>query len=117
MKMTEHKNYINVADDFSDDPFGRYIDDGDFNATIFRTMHLIPKLKALKDNEKLTVDFTGVSTGLGSSFVEEAFGGLVREGFSKEFLFEKLVYIFPLKFYEVQAKKFIAIESDRLNKV
>jgi len=112
--MIKKENYINVATDFSDDPFGRYTEDGDYNATAFRKEFLVPALNSLKDGEKLTVDFSNVSTGLGSSFVEEAFGGLVREGFTKEFLYEKIIYIFPLNFYEVQAKKFIAIESDKL---
>lgn len=109
--MVINKNYINVAKDFSDDPFGRYIEDGEFNATTFREHHLVPKLKALTKDEKLTVDFSDISTGLGSSFIEEAFGGLIRDGFTKDFLYEKLIYKFPLKFYEVQAKKFIAMES------
>lgn len=114
--MSNNRTFIDVATDFSDDPFGRYPEDGDFNATTFRKEMLVPRLRELKDNEVLTVDFSGVSFGLGSSFVEEAFGQLVREGFTKEFLFQKIAYKFPIKFYEVQAKKFIALEHDKMLK-
>lgn len=114
--MTYNRTYIDVAKDFSDDPFGRYPGDGPFNATTFRKDYLIPRLSQLKENEVLTVDFSGVSFGLGSSFVEEAFGQLIREGFEKEFLFKKIQYKFPIKFYEVQARKFISLEHDKMLK-
>ncbi|KHT33684.1 STAS-like domain-containing protein [Pectobacterium carotovorum] len=107
--MIKEKNYINVADDFSDDPFGRYPEDGEFNATKFRKEILIPALEKLKDEEKLTIDFSGVSIGLGSSFIEEVFGGLIRDGFDSVFVNEKLIYRFSMSFYEIQAKKFIAM--------
>ncbi|MEQ9945225.1 STAS-like domain-containing protein [Pectobacterium aroidearum] len=107
--MIKEINYINVADDFSDDPFGRYPDDGEFNATKFRRTLLIPALKNLKDGEKLTIDFSGVSIGLGSSFIEEVFGGLIRDGFDSTFVNDRIIYKFPMSFYEIQAKKFIAM--------
>jgi len=47
---------------------------------------LIP---ALKEYEKVIVDLDGTS-GYGSSFLEEAFGGLVRKGFTSAALAEKL---------------------------
>ncbi|HAV1850524.1 STAS-like domain-containing protein [Enterobacter asburiae] len=116
LDVTNIPNYIDVAKDFSDDPFGRYPDDGDYNATRFRQEFLVPKLRNLAQNQILTVDFTGVSFGLGSSFIEEAFGQLVREGFDKDFLFAKIVYKFPIKFYEIQAKKFISLEYEKMLK-
>ena len=82
--MTINKIYI--AKDFSKFPAGRYLDDGNFNGTKFRKEILVPELKKLRESESLEVIFDGVA-GFGSSFLEEAFGGLVRdEGFSKEFL-------------------------------
>ena len=78
-----NKSKISIADDFSAYPAGRYPDDGKYNATTFRKEVLIP---ALKDNEHVDVTFDNVA-GTGSSFLEEAFGGLVREeGMSKDFL-------------------------------
>lgn len=73
--------YIDIAEKFSDSPSGRYIDDGDFCGEIFLKTHLLPNIVKYK---KLVLDFSNV-LGYGSSFLEEAFGGLVREtGMSKE---------------------------------
>ena len=69
---------INVKD-FSKYPGPRYIRLGDFSGEEFRNNILIP---ALKQNDEVTVNFDGVY-GYGSSFLEEAFGGLVRRGVDK----------------------------------
>jgi hypothetical protein len=70
---------------FSPTPFGRYPDDGKFNGTAFREI-LCKKLNEAKaKKEKLCVDLDNIQFGVGSSFLEEAFGGLVRKGlFSKK---------------------------------
>ena len=68
---------ISVSEDFYRRPAGRYRDQGTYTGEAFREDILIRKIKKLKNNEKLEVDFTGVSMN-GSSFLEEAFGGLVR---------------------------------------
>lgn len=82
---------ISVAQDFSRFPAGRYPADGNFNGTEFRKAVLIPELNKLCESEALEVSFDGVA-GFGSSFLEEAFGGLVREErLSKEFLDEHLI--------------------------
>ena len=71
---------INIAKDFSPFPAGRYVDDGPYNGTTFRQDHLVP---ALREFAHVEVDFDGVA-GFGSSFLEEAFGGLIRsENMSK----------------------------------
>jgi hypothetical protein len=64
-----------VARQFSRHPAGRKESDGPFSGQAFRKLFLEP---ALKKGEKLIVDFEG-TRGAGSSFLEEAFGGLVRE--------------------------------------
>ena len=69
--------YISIASDFSPAPAGRYPEDGPFPGAAFRDKLLIP---ALKENDEVTVDLDGTA-GFGSSFLEEAFGGLVRAGF------------------------------------
>ena len=87
---TSKRNRINIAKDFSRYPAGRYQEDGDFNGEEFRKKYLVP---ALKNSDKVEVVFDGVA-GFGSSFLEEAFGGLVRhEGFSKDQLDSKLVLL------------------------
>lgn len=66
---------ISVAKDFSSTPIGRYYpDDGPFCGQAFREQHLLPLLKS---HERVQVDLDGTE-GYGSSFLEEAFGGLVR---------------------------------------
>ncbi len=80
---------IRVADDFSRYPAGRYPEDGPFSGQAFREEHLVPALN-VPDTTKVFVLLDGVA-GLGSSFLDEAFGGLVRSsGFTKEFLDERL---------------------------
>jgi len=77
-------NVINIGIDFSDVPAGRYPDDGPFNGEKFRENHLkdvfinpqkytLPVKVILDDNVE----------GYGSSFLNEAFGGIVRKGYAK----------------------------------
>lgn len=81
---------LNIARDFSDVPIGRYSADSKFSGELFREKFLKPKLEELANGEKLIVDITDVE-GYGSSFLEEAFGGLVRNHyFSSKELKEKL---------------------------
>lgn len=69
---------INVARDFSKYPAGRYLEDGPASGQQFRDKYLIP---TLKESKTLAIELDG-TRGYGSSFLEEAFGGAVREGFS-----------------------------------
>ena len=84
--MTEVlKKTISIARDFSRFPAGRFRDDGKASGEAFREDKLVP---ALRDNDvhKVVVIFDGVA-GFGSSFLEEAFGGLVRNhGFDSDCL-------------------------------
>lgn len=69
---------INVAKDFSPIPGARYPKEGDFSGQEFRTKLLSPKLKeAIENKTILLVDLDG-TLGYGTSFLEEAFGGLIR---------------------------------------
>ena len=68
---------ISIGKDFSDTPWGRYPDDGPFSGERFREEMLKP---ALQDHHQLTV-FIDDAEGYGSSFLDEAFGGLVRKGY------------------------------------
>lgn len=71
---------INIATQFSRYPAGRYTKDGPFSGEHFRDEWLIP---ALESREEVAIEFDG-TRGYGSSFLEEAFGGLVRKGYSPE---------------------------------
>lgn len=76
---------IHIANDFSPFPVGRHRTDGPFTGEAFREDFLIP---ALKEGSVLVIldDVMGLPT----SFFEEAFGGLVRAGFSLAQLQETL---------------------------
>lgn len=66
---------IRIAADFHPDPGGRYYSDGEYSGQRFREEILRPKLDV---GGEVLVDIGGAE-GYGSSFLEEAFGGLVRE--------------------------------------
>lgn len=71
---------IQIAKEFSRHPGGRYRKDGPFSGEEFRDEFLMPALaNAFAENCKLIVNLDGVA-GYASSFLEEAFGGLVRAG-------------------------------------
>ena len=68
---------ISVAD-FSTYPSGRDQNDGEFNGTRFRKDVLVPAVKAaLASGSRVVVSLANVMS-FGSSFLDEAFGGLVR---------------------------------------
>ena len=78
---------ISIAKQFSKFPGGRLREDGPYNGTAFREDFLVPPLRAGK---RVVVSLDGVA-GVASSFLDEAFVGLVRiEGFDKEELAEQL---------------------------
>lgn len=69
---------IKIATDFSRIPGARFPEEGDFSGQDFRQQILLPKLKeAIEKKEKLEIDLDGTA-GLGTSFLEESFGGLIR---------------------------------------
>jgi len=74
---------ISIARNFSKYPAGRYRTDGRASGQAFRDDHLVP---ALQEGGIVSVVFDGIA-GCGSSFLDEAFGGLVRNaGMDKAFL-------------------------------
>ncbi|EGR2303306.1 DUF4325 domain-containing protein [Vibrio parahaemolyticus] len=85
MKFSE----IVIAKDFSEYPGPRYKSLGCFSAEEFMDELLLP---ALDKSNVVTVIFDGV-LGFGSSFLEEAFGGLVRKGYSIDELASRLNFI------------------------
>ena len=74
-----NNHYISIADNFSQVPAGRYLVDGPYSGEYFRDAFLLPALRSANTNRTtLTVNLDNTE-GLGSSFLDEAFGGLVRE--------------------------------------
>ncbi|MHB1174794.1 MAG: STAS-like domain-containing protein [Sulfuriferula sp.] len=83
----EQKIVINIARDFGRYPAGRYLTDGPYSGQAFRENILKPALSS--GNEIVYIEFDG-ARGLASSFLEEAFGGLVREGYNSQTLLDRL---------------------------
>jgi hypothetical protein len=80
---------INIAKDFSSKPFGRYKSDGQWSAERFRQENLLPAFSS--SNENIEVYLNDVVRGFGSSFLEESFGGLIRENVDYEDIKSRLV--------------------------
>jgi len=70
-------DYISVVKDFSPTPRGRNENHGPNNGLRFRQKVLLPRLLSGGEDCLLVVDLSGTNR-YGSSFLEEAFGGLVR---------------------------------------
>jgi hypothetical protein len=84
---------INVVKDFSKKPYGRYLADGDGCGELFRVNLLAP---ALREYDQVHVVLDGYNR-YGRSFLDEAFGGLIREEkFTYGELEKKLTYTHSL---------------------
>lgn len=69
---------LKILTDFSSTPGPRYRAEGTFSGEQFREEILYPKLsEAIDNNTILVINLDGVQ-GYGTSFLEEAFGGLIR---------------------------------------
>ena len=86
------KIIINIAKDFSETPGPRYQKDGEYSGEEFREKVLIPKyLEAIEKKVKLEINLDG-GYGYPPSFLEEAFGGIVRR-FGKEDIMKTLEFV------------------------
>ena len=83
------KYLINIAEDFSEIPGARYYDDGDFSGQEFREKFLE---KEFDKYDVIEINLDGTE-GYATSFLEEAFGGLVRIVKDKEKVLTKLTFI------------------------
>lgn len=85
---------LKVARDFSTVPGARYPDEGDFSGQEFRNNVLIPKILEAKAKQvHLIIDLDGTA-GYGTSFLEEAFGGLIRvDNYSYKELMDLIEFI------------------------
>ena len=105
---------INVGKDFSSDPWGRYVSDNPISSgQAFREQFLV---NAFKSAEKVTVDFSGLEYIPDSSFLGEAFVGLVKvDNFSYDEVLNKLVILPKDGFYpELIARLFSLAKNENL---
>lgn len=101
--------HISIAQNFSKFPSGQTEEDGPFNAARLREEILKPSLDS---SDLVTVNLDGVF-GFSSAFLQEAFGGLVREGeFTAEELHQKLIIESNSSTYEWAIWKYIDNASD-----
>lgn len=95
---------INVSKDFTRMPCVRHRVDGPFSGEEFREEILLPALEA---HDKVIVNLEGC-LALGSSFLEEAFAGIVRaKKFTAKELQKKLEIRFSVESYVEETWKFI----------
>lgn len=99
--MKTHKD-ISILD-FSEFPGGRNRGDGPNSGQRFREEFLTP---ALQEYQTISVNLDG-AMGYGSSFLEEAFGGLIREGFKFEDLKKRLTILASTKIYKERCWRYI----------
>ncbi|WP_306047624.1 STAS-like domain-containing protein [Nioella sp. MMSF_3534] len=104
---------VAVARDFNRYPGGRYPRHGKGNGEDFRKNHLLPLLES---DQAVEVVLDDAAAGFPASFLEEAFGGLVREGLS----LEKIRHLLTItaesedsEVYRDEAWQYIAEAADR----
>ena len=68
---------VNVAQDFSKYPGGRYESDGPYSAESLRFL-ILSKITNVNNQYHLYIDLDG-TVGYAASFLEEVFSGLIRE--------------------------------------
>ena len=83
----------NLAKEFSTTPFGRDSNDGKNSGERFRPILIELLNTCKKNNEQLTIDLDDVPIGIGSSFLDEGFAGVVRCKAFTEKQFHKLTII------------------------
>lgn len=86
--MSTSQAVVNIGKAFSRFPAGRYLVDGPASGEKFREDVLRPMLVA---GHSITIELDD-ALGYGSSFLEEAFGGLVRSGYSAKELLGRLSF-------------------------
>jgi hypothetical protein len=82
---------INIAKQFTETPGARYKTDGPFSGQLFREQFLEPLFRDAEDQSPITIVLDGTA-GYGTSFLEEAFGGLARD-YGKERCLRRLQFV------------------------
>jgi hypothetical protein len=100
--MQESERITVVVTDFSKTPSGRYPKDGPDNGQSFREKFLAP---AFAKYRHVTVRLDGAA-GFPSSFLDEAFGGLVRKaGYSSSDLHQRM----SIECHEAELQRYVPL--------
>lgn len=107
--MMEDKNLlppIRVAD-FSKTPNGRTSEDGPYNGYRYRVQFVRPAFKeALENNKVAQFDFDDIVPP-GSSFLDEAFAGLIKEdGYPLDTVKKHISFISKFPLYKMQIEDY-----------
>lgn len=94
---------IRIAKEFTKYPAGRHKYDGPYSGEKFRDEFIVP---LIDKGERFKIDLDGTA-GYGSSFLEEAFGGLVRKGYNPDSLKSLMVIHTKDKSLELEIKHYI----------
>lgn len=110
------ENQIVVATDFTKYPGPRYRKSGPFSGEQFREEVLAPRLRHAINTGTILVVILDHVAGYGSSFLDESFAGLIREGFTQEELEEHLrieAHTAQFRHHAVRAREYIAEQTAR----
>lgn len=102
---------ISIAEHFSKTPSGRYAAQHRNSGEAFRDQLLIPALR----NGDVTVDLDG-TMGYGSSFLEEAFGGLIRQGVPADDVRNRLHIQTTMPVYKERVWRYIEEAANRVKR-
>jgi hypothetical protein len=75
---------LNIGKQFSVEPAGRYITDGQFSGELFRESLLKDSITELADGARLIVVLDDGVGAYSSTWLREAFGGLVATNFASK---------------------------------
>lgn len=106
---------ISVAHDFSPSPLGRFMSRGPFTGEAFRIKLLEPALKD-PSYDRIEVDFTEAEVP-GSSFLDEAFAGLLRAGFVYDDIKRRLKFRTRRSTDEIRIWSYIQEQHDKSQKL
>jgi len=102
-------NIVDIGKDYSRYPAGRFAGDGPFSGERFREEVLLP---CLRRGEMLQVCLDNTA-GYGSSFLEEAFGGLIRQGIPQADVNRLLSFVTEDSALEAEINGYIDDEAQR----
>lgn len=104
---------LNIGADFSRDPAGRYLSDGEGNGEEFRESYLKPAIESLAPGEKLRIILDDGVESYGSSFLSEGFAGMVKFGYiTGQDLLNKIEISYTNKDFEFYKNRIISYIND-----
>lgn len=103
---------FDMAKNFTRYPTGRASVDGEYSGESFRKKVLIP---AIDKKEKTEIHLDS-AIGYGSSFLEEAFGGLIRVGKTKKQIDDFIVLITSDNSLKLEIENYISDAINNLDK-